>query len=753
MRFLTIILFIFCSLLTSVNIKSQDNRPKVALVLSGGGAKGLAHIGVLKVLEEAGIRPDIITGTSMGSIVGGLYALGYSAEWLENLVITANWDELLSNDISLKNIVMEEKADYDKYLLEFPVKNNKVLLPSGLIEGQKLSQAFSEFCWRAIGIENFDQYPIQFRCVASDIISGEVIEFSKGDLAKAMRASMAIPTVFTPVLSDSDRLLVDGGVMRNFPVEEAIDLGADIIIGVYVGFKDKVSPDDLYSFTDVLTRTSVFYGIADYNEQVKKVDIYIEPDLSGFNAANFKSAQKIVQRGEVAAREKMDEFNKLAKLLDSFPTPPVKILPDPDLVFIKEIEVKNNVNLTKDFIIAKSGLKENNWISKRELEQALDNVYGTRFVDKISYEFRYDKDGYILIFDVDESVNTTIKTAVHFDNDFGAGVNVNITTRNFLLPNTKLSATGYISRVPRLNIYYNKYIGQNQNFMFTLGNLYENNQVPTYSRGKEIGKFRHLYNEIYTSTCLFISRNNEIEIKGAYEYTEIKPSESVKLVNQEMNFNLYKYGNYSLTFNFDVNYRNNRYFPTWGNQLNIMYKKSFNPEIDLETEDVVLVDTGFFRTNLESYYIFQTRFNNIKSFTDRFIVEDEIALGLTSSNTVVSELFFTGGINEFFRHNCISMAGFSIMEKTFRKFIKIKLGFNYKITDKIYFTTITNVLKHEYHTESLFMEITKYEPNDTYFGYAAGFKYDSFIGPVVFMIGENNRDSNVRLYFSVGHDF
>lgn len=235
LQFLLLIAFITSSYSQSVIDSSvvKPRRPKIGLVLSGGGAKGLAHVGVLKVLEEAGIVPDYITGTSMGSIIGGLYAIGYTPDEIYNLVTTADWEQLLSKEIDLNSIVIEEKADYGRYLAEMPFSTKDIALPSGLIEGEKFSLLFSQLAWCAAGTDSFTRYPIPFKCYGVDLIDGKLVEFNHGDLALAMRSSMSIPSIFTPVLIQNQEdtlLMLDGGVLRNFPVEEVKAMGADIII-------------------------------------------------------------------------------------------------------------------------------------------------------------------------------------------------------------------------------------------------------------------------------------------------------------------------------------------------------------------------------------------------------------------------------------------------------------------------------------------------------------------------------------------
>ncbi len=220
----------------------------------------MAHVGVLKVLEEVGLEPDYITGTSMGSIMGGLYSMGYSADEISQIIETVDWSQVLTNEIPLDHVLMRRKHEYNRFILTMPIYNGKPELPAGLIEGQKLSELFSRLSWRQAGVNDFNDFPYPFACIGTDILQGKKVEMNSGDISSAMRASMAIPSVFTAVVRDSTHILVDGGVVRNFPVQEAIDMGADIIIGVYVGFDTKMKPEQLRSLTSVITRTSCCQG-------------------------------------------------------------------------------------------------------------------------------------------------------------------------------------------------------------------------------------------------------------------------------------------------------------------------------------------------------------------------------------------------------------------------------------------------------------------------------------------------------------
>ena len=209
---------------------ADRQRPRVGLALSGGGAKGFAHIGVLKVLESAGVPIDCISGTSMGSIVGALYAIGYSVDEIEAIALESDWEDIFSDAITRRDRPIEQKLVEDRYLLSLPLVGTKIGLPRGLIAGQKVSALLDRLTLPVHGQTSFRELPIPFSCVATDIVTGEAVVLDSGFLPEAIRASMAIPSAFTPVEIDG-RLLVDGMLVRNFPVQDVIDLGADLVVG------------------------------------------------------------------------------------------------------------------------------------------------------------------------------------------------------------------------------------------------------------------------------------------------------------------------------------------------------------------------------------------------------------------------------------------------------------------------------------------------------------------------------------------
>ena len=229
-RIFYLILFSTCILINTIASPIENTRKKVGLVLSGGGAKGMAHIGALKVIEEAGIPIDYVVGTSMGSIIGGLYAIGYTPEQMDSLVRKQDWQFLLSDRTPRKEKNLSEREADEKYVISVPFSKDAIKeVTGGLIKGQNIDNLFSELTFGYHDSIEFSKLPIPFACVSENIVNGNEYVFHEGILATAMRASMAIPGVFTPVRLDN-MVLIDGGVVNNFPVNIAKQMGADEVI-------------------------------------------------------------------------------------------------------------------------------------------------------------------------------------------------------------------------------------------------------------------------------------------------------------------------------------------------------------------------------------------------------------------------------------------------------------------------------------------------------------------------------------------
>ena len=330
-KYLLLLIILFVTSNVCIAQEQTTHRKRVAVVLSGGGAKGMAHIGALKVIEKAGIPIDIITGTSMGSIVGGLYAIGYDAATLDSLVRKQNWAFLLSDKKEGSKLSLEDLRRANTYIIQKEFSKNHNVSEAGLITGRNLAVLFDELVGEYGGDINFSSLPIPFACVATNIIDNSEYVFHEGKLAQAMRASMAIPGAFSPVRVD-DVVLVDGGLRNNYPVDVAREMGADIVIGVTLQGDGKTA-DELKNTVDILSQLVDVNCKNKFDENIADSDIHLRVNTKGYSAASFTASaiDSLIHRGEVEAMRHWDELMAIKKEIgidDSF-TPMKQIPPRP----------------------------------------------------------------------------------------------------------------------------------------------------------------------------------------------------------------------------------------------------------------------------------------------------------------------------------------------------------------------------------------------------------------------------------------
>jgi len=293
----------------------EADRPRVGLVLSGGGARGTAHVGVLKVIEQLGVPIDVIAGSSMGAVVGGLYASGMSAEEIDELFRSVNWQDAFQDRPPRAELNFRRKQDDRNFLVRYAlgIQEDGLVLPKGLVQGQKLAQILRRATLPVTDVDDFDRLPIAFRAIATDFETGETVVLGSGDLVTAMRASMSAPAVFTPVERDG-RLLVDGGLVQNLPVEVARAMGVDVIIAVDVSFPlyerdEVVSP---LTATNQMVAIMIRNRTVEQRELLRPRDILIEPELGRLTSSDFTRVPRAIDLGERAAQSVAPQLAALA---------------------------------------------------------------------------------------------------------------------------------------------------------------------------------------------------------------------------------------------------------------------------------------------------------------------------------------------------------------------------------------------------------------------------------------------------------
>ncbi len=378
------------------------DSPKIGLALSGGGARGAAHIGVIRELERLNVRVDYIAGTSMGAIIGGLYASGMTVDQIEQAYIAIDWENVLNDAPPRKALSMRRKFDQAIFQMDkkVGVRKGQIDLPAGVIRGQKLELELQKLLMHVADITDFDRLPVPFRAIASDIVTNEVIEIGSGSISQALRASMSVPGVFTPVKTDR-HLLVDGGITNNLPVDVVRKMGADIVIAVDIG-SPLLKMDETVSLLTVAEQLTNILVKRTTDQQIRSLtenDILIVPELADFPASNFTESPSIIEKGAQATRE---NISKLAPLASSEKKLPVQAGGcagcGQAMPVISYIRVDNTSRIDNGFLREMLKQKTGKPLDVNVLEEDIGRIYGLGTFDSVQYDLekKGDKTGLVL---------------------------------------------------------------------------------------------------------------------------------------------------------------------------------------------------------------------------------------------------------------------------------------------------------------------------------------------------------------------
>ncbi len=443
---------------------SGAKRPKVALVLCGGGAKGAAHIGAIKVLEEVNMPVDMVVGTSIGGLVGGMYAMGYSAAEMDSIVAACDWKYLLSdNSYSRRDESFTGKILDSKYILKVPfysvnpdVKDSPVSrLPAGLISGQNVLNLLTGISMGYQERMDFEDLPIPFACVAADLSTGKQIVLDEGELPLCMRATMAIPGVFAPVEIDG-KVLVDGGIINNFPVDVAKSMGADIIIGVDIK-NDYPGAENLKSLPQVVAQMIALMGNESYQRNLKDVDILIKPDVSEYGTYSFNkpAIAQLTKNGYAAAKEKYGELQAMANRLNTLALAevPQNVMKATDVVrdtfCFRSVEINGVADKNRHWLRRLSGLKPDEKLTGADINRGISILMGTRAFSSVTYTIqnRGTQDEKLVVNIVDGPTNV-LAVGARYDSEEAAGILVHLGVNEYGLLGSKVGFTGRLSYNP-----------------------------------------------------------------------------------------------------------------------------------------------------------------------------------------------------------------------------------------------------------------------------------------------------------------
>ncbi len=753
------IIYTLC-LLLSMQLSHAQQRPKIGLALSGGGAKGLAHIGVLKVIEQAGIHVDYIVGTSMGAVVGMLYAAGYSADSIEKIARWEKWDDLLSNKIDLPRIAIEEKAEFEKYIAEFPVYDKSIHFPGGLIEGQEMENELSRLATPVYHIKDFNQLPRPYKCVATSALNGKVVVIETGNLAEAVRSSMSIPSLFTPVKVDGD-LLVDGGLVRNFPVNYLKQMGADILIGV--NLSQNSTEDQLNNMFNMLSQI-MFLGDLDDTEKQKKIcDILIEPDLTGYGPSSFNNTDTLIKRGYEAALKQLDTLRTLANALNKQYGPAKVVqLPVVDSVYISSIEVSGLTKVQPSLIKGKMGIKENTWVNPNKIPERISYAFGTRYFTKISYELLPDKTGVKLKLKARENHLNHFKFAINYNTFTKASLFLNFTSRDLFIKNSRLLVSVAISDVFRFKTEYFKYTGPARNFGINLALHYDRNDFPLYQSFIRKALYKRNY------TCLDARFQRTVGI-NAFIGAGIKYERSglqYDILSNEFPFDGTNSQNLAYLM-WHRNSLNRNYFPSRGSRTFVEGGYVFNVSYNINRyqrdsasgsiNNTDFDNAAYNRSIDKEYFMVKWHAEYYFSLTNKLTLLNHHFAGSMfnlKGKSVVNDFnnFLLGGLYNNFRLQ-VPFTGFMDYEVLTNNYLGTLIGLQYELRKNVFVTTKGNILNYSGYIEN-YIDKKQWSANSNYLiGYGVTAGYLSFMGPLELTLMRDETNQTINFYVNMGYLF
>ena len=786
-------ILIVALVLVSYTTYAQDTtavrtRPKVGLVLSGGGAKGAAHIGVLKYLEEAGIPIDYIAGTSMGSIVGGMHAMGYSSEEILNLISSVDWNRLISNEVDRRKISFTQKTEKGSHVINIPfslktknkenlqVKSFRNSLPNGIVSGDNLINLFNSLSVGYADSISFNQLPIPFICIATNMMNGEAEILDKGIFTKSLRASMAIPILFDPIKIGKS-LYVDGGLVSNFPVEQCRAMGADYIIGVSMSPGLEDNPDNLSSILSQVKQLKEIMTDKDRGKYHELCDIFISPDLKGVGMLSFnaESVARVTQSGYEAALAQDENFRALKEKLEGeFDDTPTDSLTKKKAINILQNRVKVSkmelIGVSKDierWMRRASRDRIGEEVCKEDIDEVVSIYYGTGNYDSITYTLHEDPatpGSYILRlkfvekpahslglgfrFDTQDWLSVLLHLGVndnrmsglkaHLDAKLGGNqwLNLNLSYGHMLYPKINL---GYTFRNSELDVYDMDVLEMNTKFLQHKLRLYlSENYSRTFSVGGGLeAEFLTPRKVMYSLYDVANSDHKSVNTLGAFAY-----------------------------FKFD-NLNKNR-FPTRGvkGRIDFTWKDAIFDKSSINALQFGSVVFGF-----EGYIpIIENRLVIVPQLYGSFLFGKGATNGLTEGwnpmfNGPVPSYPHMNNIlggAEMGRHidHQLPFIGLNRISFAFNNLAIVRADVRVRVHKNHYLTAMVNYGRSGVDIKNFFKQSDTLLWSDLYdynasnwWGAGVRYSIDTKVGPLNFDISTSNISRNVNLYFSFGYYF
>ncbi|WP_419212946.1 patatin-like phospholipase family protein [Maribacter sp. X9] len=732
----------------------ENKRPKIGLVLSGGGAKGMAHIGALKVIEEAGIKLDYIGGTSMGAIIGALYAAGYNATELDSMFKATNFGTLIQDNLPRSSKTFYEKDDSERYSLALPFNNFKVSVPPAYSGGQNIYNELVRLLYHVKDIDDFKKLPTPFVCVATDIETGKQVVLDSGYLPEAVLASGTLPSLFEPSIING-KVLIDGGVVNNYPIDEVLAMGADIIIGVDVqhGLSDR---EALLSATEILLQINNYRTVADMKKKSEKTDIYIKPQIEQYSVIEFNKLKEIVKSGEDAAKLKFDELQKLAS--DNFKEKnAIDGIEPADRILVNRLLIDGNTSHTRGYVKGKLRFNLNEPITFRKLQQGIGNLAATGNFKTIRYRLvTNSKNGEDLILPLDETSNSTfLRLGAHYDDLYKSAAIINLTKRRILSRDDVASFDFILGDNIRYNFEY--YVDKGSYWSFGV-----NSRFNQFEQEVDFNVISDNFNVTPTTRINTINLAVSDVTNQLYIQTVVREEFSFTLGAEHklLQYSTRTFGDIS-----DTEITSNAPTDDGRTYFEKSDYSSVYAALKLDTyDDKYFPSRGLYFNGDMHYYVLSSDFNNnFKDFSiskakmgAAFPLFKNLSLNLETeggfklgTSSVTSFDFALGGYGTDFINNFTPFVGYDFLSLSGNSFVKAygRLDFQFVKRHHALFTAnFANVDDDLFRTGEWFEE-------PKYSGYGIGYGWESFLGPVNLLYSWSPETERSHFFVSVGYWF
>jgi NTE family protein len=715
----------------SVYGAEPGKRPRIGVVLSGGGAKGFAHIPALRILEQLNIPVDYIGGTSMGSTVAALYAMGYTVDELEKIARDTNWYYYFQNRSDRKNESLRQKLYFKEFPFTFDISSEGISVPRGFVNGQRIGLFLSRLTWEYQHVKDFHKFPVPFLCVATDFERGEGVVLDKGNIAESLRASMAIPSVFNPVEID-DRVFLDGGVVNNFPVKEVRGMGADIIIGIDVSGR-LYKKDDLDSLPKIMEQSISFLGERMTMEQRELCDILIIPEVNDMGAQDFGRTDEIIKRGEQATLLQIDKLIKLSEQLKAYDIAKTGNIEKERAgeIIAHRVYLHGLKRVSKSIVKQYLDIKPGDAVTPDKIEEGINAVYGLTFFERIRYEIASENSVNSLHIYFEERPESHLYFGVAYDTDVNAAALLGIQVSNAGLKNSELILKARFGSYSGFDGSYLVYTPIDPGVWIDINAKVYNIDYNYYSEGN----LREVYDFLHQSTALSLNTfySNWVLLSfGMRKEFYYIDGEIVDPASR----NRYEFDIFSFYAMMQIDTLDDYTFPRKGFFLraqadyvtnDFSYHKSFNGAEKFERNMVV----SRIAIPLGRWFAFQT------GFSTSTVSEDV---------TPPSYWFVMGGYQRY-EDWIYPLEGYDLMERTGKHGWVYYLGIQYEIISDVFITAKWNEGK----AVDDINELYRYRDTDAAYGLSLGFRTP--LGPMQAALFRKAHERDYSGYFNIGFVF